>query len=52
MGKEIKLQRSRECIKCEKYFNCPGTEKLPCIFFKDRVEDEKEKRHDRDKSDE
>ena len=41
MDKEIKLVKDRECIKCEKFFDCKGKpENKICIYFEQRKEKE------------
>ena len=40
--KEIK--KERECIKCEFFFTCEGSEVHPCLIFKERHEEKKDRK--------
>jgi hypothetical protein len=44
MDKETKLVKDRECIKCEKFFDCKGKpQKTRCILFTPRKTNEEGK---------
>ena len=41
-----KMKKTKECIKCEKFFECKGKDsENPCLHFKERKENEQYKKH-------